>query len=214
MQAIRVHTSHMRRWIVPALAIMVGGCASGLSKDECHLADWRAIGYEDGVKGWSESRIGEHRKACAKHGVALNFDAYHTGWEEGVSRYCQPGNGYSQGRAGQRYDGICPDHLEPEFLHAYQHGRELYEHERDLRQIERKLQHKRKRLAEIEVEIRDAGIALVNEGATLEQRIILLDELRKLEQEYSETKARIPSLEAERDRQAQRLSALKTEQQY
>lgn len=204
----------MRRWVVPALAILLGGCASGLSKDECHLADWRAIGYEDGVQGRPESRLGEHRKACARHGVALNFDAYHTGWEEGVARYCQPGNGYSEGRAGRRYGGMCPGHLEPDFLHAYQHGRQYYDAESDLQQIERKLQYRHNRLAAIEVEMRDTGFALVKEGISTEQRIILLDELRKLERERSETRAEIPSLEAERDRQAQQLAILKSEHQH
>lgn len=214
MQAKNILTSHRCGWIFPALAILLGGCASGLSKDECHLADWRALGYEDGVQGWSEAKIGEHRKACAKHGVALNLDAYHVGWEEGVSRYCQPGNGYNKGRAGQRYAGVCPDYLEPEFLHAYQHGKELYDLETGLRQTERKLRHKRNRLANIEVEIRDAGIKLVKNGATTEQRVVLLDDLRKLEREYSETKSQIPVLETERERQAQQLAAAKTEQQY
>lgn len=214
MQAKYVFTSTGCRWIFPAIAIFLGGCASGLSKDECHLADWRAIGYEDGVQGWSEAKIGEHRKSCAKHGVALNLDAYHAGWEEGISGYCQPGNGYRQGRRGQRYNGVCPAYLEPEFLHAYQHGRELYDLESGLHQTERKLRYKRSRLADIEVEIRDAGIQLVKEDTTMEQRVILLDELRKLEREYSETEAQIPVLEAERDRQTQQLAAAKTGQQY
>lgn len=201
------------RWVVPALApLVIGGCASGLSKDECHLADWRAIGYEDGVQGRSEAVIGKHRKSCAKHGVAPDFDAYKAGREEGLYRFCQPGNGYSEGLAGKRYDGICPGHLEPGFLQAYQDGRQLYTLERDLRQVERELRYKQNRLADIEVEMRDTGLELVQAGLTTEQRIILLDELRKLEQERSETRALIPSLEAERDRQSQQLAILKDEQ--
>jgi hypothetical protein len=201
------------RWVVPALALLVGGgCASGLSKDECHLADWRTIGYEDGVQGRSEAAIGKHRKACARHGVAPDFEAYQSGREEGLSRYCQPGNGYSEGLAGRRYDGICPGHLEPGFLQAYQQGKQLYSLERDLRQIERELRYKHNRLADIEVEMRDTGLALVQDGLSTEQRIILLDELRKLEQERSQTRAEIPSMEAERDRQSEQLANLKSAQ--
>ena len=50
-------------------------CAT-LNKDECLTADWYQIGYEDGAKGYPLSRIGKHRKACAKHGVTPDMPPY------------------------------------------------------------------------------------------------------------------------------------------
>ena len=47
------------------------------------------------------------------------------------------------------------------------------------------LNSKHKRLANIEIEIRDTGLELVAHGITVERRIILLDELRKLSDERS-----------------------------
>lgn len=214
MRSIHISPGYRRAGMLAGLVFFITGCASGLSKEECHLADWRSIGYEDGIQGRSEARIGEHRKACAKYGVESNFEAYQYGWEEGVSRYCQPGNGFSQGRAGKRYLGVCPEAQEPGFLHAYRQGRKLYDLEADLRKIERSLATTRKRLSAIEVEMRDTGIALVKEGATTEQRVIMLDELRKLEHEREQAQARIPSLEAERQRKEQRLAAARNQYRY
>ena len=196
------------------LAVLVSGCASGLSKDECNTIDWRTIGYEDGVNGRSEARISEHRKACARHGVALELDAYRDGRAEGILQYCQPGNGYRQGRTGNQYAGVCPPGLEPDYLHAYSHGRELYDLRTNVKRIERRLRKKRARLADIEVEMRDTGIELVTDGATVEQRVILLDEIRKLEEERAATKAQIPLLEAELESQRQRLAVVSSEQEY
>lgn len=196
------------------LVILVTGCASGLSKDECHAVDWRTIGYEDGVNGRPEARISEHRKACARHGVALELDAYRDGRAEGILSYCQPGNGYRQGRTGKQYAGVCPDELEPDFVQAYSHGRELYNLRASVQRTERKLRKKRARLADIEVAMRDTGIELVTNGTSLEQRVILLDEIRRLEEERSTTRARIPSLEAELERQRQRLATISDEHEY
>jgi hypothetical protein len=214
MQAIKFISFGKRVSTLVAFAVFASGCASGLSKDECNTADWRTIGYEDGVQGRSEAQISRHRKACARHGVGLNFEAYRSGWDEGVRRYCQPGNGYHRGRRGKPYSGVCPAQLEAGFLQAYREGRELYDLEADVQRTARKLNYKRNRLADIEVEMRDTGIELVTAGATTEQRVILLDELRKLEQERATTKAQIPSLEAELESQQNRLATISTGYEY
>jgi len=197
-----------------ALALAVSACASGLSKDECRLADWRTIGYEDGARGVSQSRIGEHRKACADHGVAPDLDAYRSGWQEGVQGYCQPGNGYRLGRSGSHYGGVCPAALEPAFLQAYGHGREIHSLEYEVKRLQRTLNHKHSRMADIEVEMRDTGIDLVAADMTTEERVVLLDELRKLEAERSATRAEIPHLEAELEQHRQRLAVVSAGRPY
>ncbi|MEZ5893062.1 MAG: DUF2799 domain-containing protein [Parvularculaceae bacterium] len=56
----------MRAFALIGLAVMLGGCAGGLSKEECLVADWRAIGYEDGARGAPASAVSSHRQACAR----------------------------------------------------------------------------------------------------------------------------------------------------
>jgi hypothetical protein len=198
---------HLQFYGLIVAIIFVSGCAS-LSKEECQTADWRTIGYEDGVQGRPEARIGEHRKACAEHGVALELETYRSGWDEGVARFCQPGNGYQQGRSGRKYAGVCPNALEADFLQAYNDGRALYELEYNIRRLSKKLTYQRKRLTEIDVEMRDAGLELIAKGIPTERRVVLLDELRKLGDERSDIKTRIPPLEAELEDQKQRLSVM------
>lgn len=207
--------TQLRTISIPLAAILViSACASGMSKDECQLADWQAIGYEDGLQGWPETRVSTHRKACAQHGMAADSRAYRAGWDEGVGRYCQPGNGYRQGRSGNHYAGVCPADLEPAFLHAYGHGRELYDMEASLRRTERTLRHKRNRLSQIETQIRDNGLELVAADTSIERRVVLVDEIRRLEKEHSNTKAAIPPLESKLEEQRQRLAILSAESQY
>jgi hypothetical protein len=61
------------------------GCAT-LGKEECLNADWFTIGFEDGARGYPASRIGDHREACAKHGVTLISDLMsRAAWQQ---EYC------------------------------------------------------------------------------------------------------------------------------
>jgi hypothetical protein len=201
-------------WALFAIVAVTAGCASGMSKEECRTADWQTIGYEDGVRGRPESIMSSHRESCAKHDVSFDLAAYRRGREQGLQKYCQPQNGYRQGRSGSNYAGVCPGELEPQFLEAYSDGRELFDAESALRYTERLLASKRARLSAIEVAMRDTGLELVKPGLTTEQRVVLLDDLRRLEAERSNIKDEIPDLEADRDRQAHQLERLQTARRY
>src|SRR5262245_18824525 len=103
----------------------LGGCAS-MSADQCMATDWRTVGYEDGVSGYSGDRIGQYRKACTKHGVSPDLAAYQNGREQGLKEFCKPLNGFRTGANGRGYNGVCPAALDPPFMEAYESGRQLY----------------------------------------------------------------------------------------
>ena len=109
--------------LVVALAGL-GGCAS-MSADECLTMDWATIGFEDGSRGYTADRLGSHRKACAKHGVTPDLAAYQSGHAQGIEAFCQPGRGFNFGVNGGGYAGVCPAHLEQEFLEAYSRSQAL-----------------------------------------------------------------------------------------
>ena len=119
--------SDLSRWsFVVLMGLLVAGCAS-MDEDECRVADWRAIGYEDGVRGVSASHLGEHREACAEYGISPDFVAYKTGREEGLREYCTPASGYRLGRNGGSPTAVCPVDLAGDFRDAYKSGREIHE---------------------------------------------------------------------------------------
>ena len=110
---------------VVLLVASLSGCAS-MSSDECTNSNWRAVGYEDGSRGYTSDRFSNHRKACAKHGVTADFQAYQDGRNQGLVEFCQPGRGFNVGASGGRYNGVCAADLEPRFLEAYRIGYQLY----------------------------------------------------------------------------------------
>ena len=113
--------------ILTVLAFALSGCVGpSLSKEECMLSDWYQIGYTDGVRGYSQARLQDHREACTKHGVNPVVSEYQKGHEDGVVVFCTPQNGLSAGASGWKYSGICPRELESGFMVGYNLGAQLH----------------------------------------------------------------------------------------
>jgi len=122
--------------IVFSLVILLSGCAS-LDRDECVNADWYAIGLEDGARGRAVERLGDHRRACAKHNIAPNAERYLAGRNDGLKTFCTYERGYAEGSAGRAYGAGCPQ--PSNFLAGYQRGRELYDLNRHRAELDKEI---------------------------------------------------------------------------
>lgn len=168
--------------LVLGLAATMGGCAS-MGGDECRHADWRAVGFEDGAKGINASYFGERRKACAKHGVTPNFEAYLHGRGEGLVQYCRPQNGYTQGTRGKAYAGVCPDGLEAPFVAAHADGMGLYQRHRAVKQAAKRLYRAEARGRRIEQLLVSKTQALISTKTPPQKRPRLALDLKQLTEE-------------------------------
>jgi hypothetical protein len=195
------------KWASILTALLVAGlsgCAS-MSADECVFSDWSAIGYEDGARGYTTERFGYHRKACAKHGVSANFQAYQQGRDQGLQEFCQPGRGFDVGVNGGRYHGVCPVELEGEFVEAYNAGHKLYSLRAAVNSANAAIRTKQGELKYAEDRIVAIGIELISDETTTKQRIELLAELKDLSEHTGELESEIEYLIAERARAEQEL---------
>jgi hypothetical protein len=118
-------------WVLLAWILALSGCAT-MSKEECKQADWYLKGVEDASQGYALDRVIEHGKACARANVVPDMKDYREGHVKGARLYCVPEKGYSEGRKGASYNGICPVETEPKFLRAYHDGQELYTIQRNI----------------------------------------------------------------------------------
>lgn len=123
---------------VLCVAVMAASCVS-MSQEDCAGANWRAIGANDGVDGAAYSRLETRVTQCREFGIEPDLTAYNAGYEDGLVSYCRPANGFETGRRGSGYAGVCPAEIEPEFLMAYNEGRELNRLESNLDSAERAL---------------------------------------------------------------------------
>lgn len=202
------------RWILTALlAVVLSGCAK-MDVAECQSADWRAIGYGDGVEGRGPSAFGALRKACAKHGFTADFASYRVGRDEGLVHFCRAPNAYRLGTRGYRYGGVCPARLEGAFLAAHAEGYGLYTRALKVKRLGKRLRGSKQRAQEVERLLAEKMALLLSPEAALQERAELAVAIRQLAEEKVRLDARRRRLEgdhaaAERDyeRYHERLAA-------
>lgn len=184
--------------------IGLSGCAS-MSGDECATSNWSAVGYEDGSRGYTSERFGNHRKACAKHGITADFGAYQQGRTQGLVEFCQPNRGFNLGASGGHYNGVCAVDQEPEFLDAYRVGQQLYTLRSSVNNAGSQIYNKEHELEDIEKAVRNKEALLISAETTTEDRVILLADLKRLSERTGELEAEIDMLIADRARHEQEL---------
>jgi len=172
------------------------GCAS-MSESECLNADWHLIGHEDGADGKSADSLKQHRKACADFGVTPNLSEYQSGYQKGLPLFCTERNGFSKGRFGQVYNGVCPRALEHNFLNGYNHGRELYLLRVDINLMENEIDRKEKKLRRARQKSTEIKARLVADETSSSERITLLDELEDLQIKRGQLESEIHDLDIE-----------------
>lgn len=202
-----------RRPLILLLGLLVSGCAS-MGEDECRVAGWRAIGYEDGVSGKSAAHIGEHREACAEYGVAPDFVAYRQGRDEGLREYCTPASGYRLGRKGRPLSTVCPSGLQGDFRDAYKSGRKIYQAAAVVRTTKSKLRRKKGELDEVRSSLTSKTSKLIAPGTDTERRIELLVEAQDLASRKNTIENEISKLSVDLDRQREKLAALEHSSMY
>lgn len=181
---------------ISLLVVGLGGCAA-MSADECANSDWTAVGFEDGSRGYTSDRFSNRRKACAKHGVTADFQAYQTGRNQGLQEFCQPARGYNFGVNGGRYNGVCAAEYEPDFLDAYHAGYQLHTLRSNVADANSRIHDKEYELERIEKKSLATGAMLVGSDMTTEERILALSDLKKMSKRSGRLEAEIVSLHDE-----------------
>jgi hypothetical protein len=190
--------------LLSVVVIGLSGCAS-MSGDECATSDWSAVGYEDGSRGYTTERFSRHRKACAKHGITADFQAYQQGRTQGLVEFCQPTRGFNLGASGGHYNAVCAADLEPEFLDAYRVGRQLYTLRANVNSANAQIHDREHELESIAESVRDAEVLLISADTSTEDRILLLSDLKRLSERVGELETEIEMLIADRASHEQEL---------
>jgi hypothetical protein len=191
--------SRLLQWPVVLLVLALAGCAS-MSEEECRYVDWRTVGYEDGAAGRPASRLGDHRRACADHGVAPDLAAYEAGRAAGMREFCQAHNGYRVGTSGQVYYGTCPADLAPAFERGYDQGRELYVRQQRVRDAEAAIVQREAEIRRLEDGLARGTFVLIGETSTPEQRTQAVIDAKQAAERIGRLRKEIEGLHADRIR--------------
>jgi hypothetical protein len=184
-------------WLAAGLALFLSACSS-MGPEECAASDWSAIGFEDGSRGMPSDYFGNHRKACAKHGITADFAAYQEGRDDGLVEFCQPTRGYNLGVSGGRYHGVCDVALEEEFLDAYRAGHQLYSLRSNVHNANSRIAARESEREQIRVPMRDKEARLISVEPTPQERVMLIAELKDLAERTGQIETEIDVLIHER----------------
>ena len=184
------------RALLPLAVIVLTGC-SAMGQSECEVSDWRSVGFEDGAKGASVARIGDYRKACTKHGIMPDLEAYRAGYAQGVESYCRAANGFNLGSAGATYGGVCPAELEEDFLSGYRSGHQLYELNAAINVVSNQIAAKRHALGELKEAQSEKEAALLDKNTAESDRVLLANDIYQLGRRQGTLESEIGALQRE-----------------
>ncbi|MCS6622760.1 DUF2799 domain-containing protein [Roseibacterium beibuensis] len=180
----------MRALIIAAAAggavLALGSCAT-MSAEQCMAGDWSGQGYVDGQQGLTMSRLDDHAKACAEHGVTPDAGAYAAGRRQGLVQYCTLPKGFEVGRTGSGYAGVCPSELETDFMYGYRDGQVVHAAEQALSNARGQVESLGSRLEELDEKIVGKQAEARAEGLTEAQREEIRKRIAEIRRERADT---------------------------
>jgi len=188
-------THHIVRQLALGITVfgsifLISGCAT-LSKQECLIGDWQAIGYNDGVAGYYSDRLASHTKACAKTNVAPDYQTWEHGRKLGLQQYCTVNNAYNVGRDGRQLNNVCSITMSNTLQAANQKGLDYYALDSQLDKEQRLLD-----TYQTEFDALESGEMLdfANEKEARARLLSLSDEIRHAKRRIQATQQQLDSL--------------------
>lgn len=166
--------------VVAVMGLALAACET-MSAEECAVADWRAVGFNDASSNGAD-RFSARAESCAEKGISADQGAYASGFADGMTRFCQPPNGFQFAMRGGSFSGSCPPDLQYDFYAAYNDGRRVHEAQSEISTAESEFEQLRRRYNNFEEDIRNAQAAL-NAATTEEDRRRFRDEIEAYRRE-------------------------------
>ena len=177
-------------WPILGSIYLLSGCAT-LSKQECMIGDWQAIGYNDGVAGYHSDRLASHTKACAKASVAPDYQAWARGRQLGLQQYCTVNNAYNVGRRGNRLNNVCPITSATALRQANQSGLNYYTLDSQVAKDKQLLIEYQREFKQLES---GAMLDFANEKEARARLLTLSDDIRNTKRRLKTTKKQLDAL--------------------
>jgi hypothetical protein len=105
--------------LIVVCMVILSGCAT-IPEEQCASIDWYQLGVKDGLAGYREERINQHREACAKVQIIPDKKRYLEGRKVGLVEYCRIDNAIEEGLNGRVYRDVCNESFRRLYKAAYE----------------------------------------------------------------------------------------------
>lgn len=180
---------YIKKSIVIIGIISISGCAT-MSKEECQMANWQALGQADGAQGKLPDYISKRSKNCVKNGIQPNQVLWEKGRKEGLKDYCKANNVYAIGRKGKDLSPVCGYMSKSEYntlMTSHKDGLKLY-------RFEKSIDRKREHLNKLQAEKNKVGNKKLSFGSGLEY-LSLDKQIKELKAEIERDEAELKKME-------------------
>ena len=157
-----------------------------MTEAECVMADWHIVGDNDGAAGEPSSRLADHQKACAKHGITPNRAEYEKGRQRGLQIYCTRDNGYVVGRRGSVYHGVCTGAMRHQFESGYLIGQDIYVAETKVERIRSETDRLKSRIRRLEQDKDELNDRITSDEVSSEERKAALNDFKYKDREIED----------------------------
>lgn len=172
-----------------AIISQLGACAT-LSKDQCKVGDWRAIGKTDGEYGRPMDYFEKHKSACKEHNIKANTALYKQGRNEGLKSYCKIQHQINLGLQGIEYSPVCKGAIVPILIEANKSGLQVLAVKNDLENTQTQISDVRTQLRSKSIKAAEQERLEAEESRLLDQQDRLRNELQRLKTEGAKTLSR------------------------
>lgn len=169
------------------------GCAS-ISKEECLVADWYAMGLTDGSQGRSLSTFRNYQADCAKHQLSSDFTQYQSGHEQGILSYCVYTNGVTLGKQGGAFNPLCEDEGFASFQDGYFQGQQLHQVEGKLAKLRQDIDGIQSQINQAQQSLEDNQAIIIDDNSSKAQRQQLLKENDRVRRDIRRLQAELRHL--------------------
>lgn len=166
-----------------AVIIITSLCLSACSvmdKQDCRLANWHNLGFNDGLEGKSDQFFVTRSKACSKHGIASDDKNYFAARKEGLKLFCSTANAFKLGSQGKSYNHVCAENNEAKFLKAYDLGKQRFTQNERVKNLQREVKNLEKNIKSNRSKINKYENSLIKSGTSTAQRQQLLNNIKNL----------------------------------
>ncbi|MGE0763632.1 MAG: DUF2799 domain-containing protein [Bdellovibrionales bacterium] len=169
--------------LLGTLMMALSACQSTTKLAGCESTDWYELGRRAGTTGLPSQNSLEKRR-CGRHFDPPSEAIYVNGYNNGLSEYCTPDNGYALGKAGSSLNKVCPRPIDQDFVAGYNRGKKVRELENVNQNLDRKISSLNQKLKSA----KESGAKTGEHGA-------LVSELTGLQQELQANRRRMTQIE-------------------
>jgi hypothetical protein len=134
------------------ITLLLQGCAT-FERSDCPTQGWRMRGFTAAITGQEMNRQVIQEADCAFAPGSPAWEAYRSGYADGLKNYCRPGSLFELGRQGDPYPSQCHATAGDLLQISYGYGWDIHELDEQITRLDQRISVKQQALQRARTEL-------------------------------------------------------------